>query len=136
MHLLSFYKHEVNFQKQIFNIFCFVLLQPILEEWERISGHVLLERYGMTELGMVLTNPLKVEERKPGFVGMPFPTVQCRIVKEGNFKLNIRIKCKCKGKVILLSKCKCPNVIYLINFRQRIILFFLLRIVCDNYLEE
>ena len=61
-----------------------ISFQPILEEWERISGHLLLERYGMTELGMVLTNPLRTEERKPGFVGMPFPTVRCRIVREGN----------------------------------------------------
>lgn len=26
--------------------------------WKEISGHVLLERYGMTEIGMGLTNPL------------------------------------------------------------------------------
>ena len=29
-----------------------------LEEWQGISGHVLLERYGMTEIGMALSNPL------------------------------------------------------------------------------
>lgn len=27
--------------------------------WKEISGHALLERYGMTEIGMGLTNPLK-----------------------------------------------------------------------------
>ncbi len=38
----------------------------------------------MTELGMALTNPMLVKDRKPGFVGMPFPTVKARIVKEGS----------------------------------------------------
>ncbi|KAG8538074.1 hypothetical protein GDO81_023342, partial [Engystomops pustulosus] len=31
---------------------------PILERWREITGHTLLERYGMTEIGMALTNPL------------------------------------------------------------------------------
>ena len=30
----------------------------VLERWEEITGHRLLERYGLTEAGMVLTNPL------------------------------------------------------------------------------
>src|SRR5690606_33428361 len=29
-----------------------------LERWQAISGHVLLERYGMTEIGMAISNPL------------------------------------------------------------------------------
>ena len=29
-----------------------------LERWREISGHTLLERYGMTEIGMALSNPL------------------------------------------------------------------------------
>lgn len=56
----------------------------VLEEWRRISGHVLLERYGMTEIGMALTNPLH-GVRLPGFVGKPFPGVEVRMVdEEGN----------------------------------------------------
>jgi malonyl-CoA/methylmalonyl-CoA synthetase len=52
-----------------------------LEEWRRISGHTLLERYGMTELGMALSNPLH-GERRPGFVGLPLPRVEVRLVDE------------------------------------------------------
>jgi malonyl-CoA/methylmalonyl-CoA synthetase len=52
-----------------------------LERWRDISGHTLLERYGMTELGMVLSNPLR-GERRPGFVGTPLPGVQVRLVDE------------------------------------------------------
>jgi malonyl-CoA/methylmalonyl-CoA synthetase len=53
-----------------------------LERWREISGHTLLERYGMTELGMALSNPLH-GERRPGFVGVPLPRVQARLVDEG-----------------------------------------------------
>jgi malonyl-CoA/methylmalonyl-CoA synthetase len=51
-----------------------------LEQWRGISGHVLLERYGMTELGMALSNTL--EERVPGHVGWPLPGMQVRIVDD------------------------------------------------------
>lgn len=30
-----------------------------LEQWEKITSHKLLERYGMTEALMMITNPLK-----------------------------------------------------------------------------
>jgi malonyl-CoA/methylmalonyl-CoA synthetase len=52
-----------------------------LEEWRRISGHTLLERYGMTELGMALANPLH-GRRRPGYVGVPLPGVDLRLVNE------------------------------------------------------
>ena len=52
-----------------------------LERWREISGHTLLERYGMTEIGMALGNPLR-GERRPGHVGIPFPGVETRLVDE------------------------------------------------------
>jgi malonyl-CoA/methylmalonyl-CoA synthetase len=42
---------------------------------------VLLERYGMTEIGMALSNPLE-GERRPGCVGQPLPGVEVRLVDE------------------------------------------------------
>lgn len=39
------------------------LPEKVMEAWEQISGHKLLERYGMTEIGMGLTNPLHRERR-------------------------------------------------------------------------
>ena len=53
----------------------------VLEQWRKISGHVLLERYGMTEIGMALSNPLH-GERRPGFVGVPLPGMAVRLVDE------------------------------------------------------
>ncbi len=52
-----------------------------LERWRGISGHVLLERYGMTEIGMALSNPLH-GERRPGHVGQPLPGVKIRRLDE------------------------------------------------------
>jgi malonyl-CoA/methylmalonyl-CoA synthetase len=49
--------------------------------WQEISGHALLERYGMTEIGMALSNPLR-GERRPGTVGQPLPGVEVRLVAE------------------------------------------------------
>jgi len=53
-----------------------------LERWREITGHTLLERYGMTELGMALSNPL-AGERRPGYVGQPLPGVEVRLVDDG-----------------------------------------------------
>jgi malonyl-CoA/methylmalonyl-CoA synthetase len=55
---------------------------PLLASWRRATGHVLLERYGMTEIGMALSNPL-AGERRAGFVGRPLPGVDVRLVDEG-----------------------------------------------------
>ncbi|MEQ8784938.1 MAG: acyl-CoA synthetase [Pirellulaceae bacterium] len=52
-----------------------------LETWREISGHTLLERYGMTEIGMALSNPLH-GERVPGSVGSPLPGMEVRRVDE------------------------------------------------------
>jgi malonyl-CoA/methylmalonyl-CoA synthetase len=53
----------------------------MLERWREITGHTLLERYGMTEIGMALSNPLN-GERRAGFVGVPLPGVEARLVDE------------------------------------------------------
>lgn len=53
----------------------------IHERWTGLTGQKLLERYGMTEIGMGLSNPLK-GERRPGAVGQPLPGVELRLVSE------------------------------------------------------
>jgi malonyl-CoA/methylmalonyl-CoA synthetase len=55
------------------------LLPETLEEFERRTGHTILERYGMTETGMNTSNPLR-GERRPGTVGPPLPEVEVRVV--------------------------------------------------------
>lgn len=56
---------------------------PLLERWKGATGHTLLERYGMTEVGMALSSPL-VGARLPGSVGTPLPKVEVRIISDGS----------------------------------------------------
>jgi malonyl-CoA/methylmalonyl-CoA synthetase len=51
------------------------------EQWTALTGQKLLERYGMTEIGMALSNPLH-GERRPGAVGVPLPGVDVRLKNE------------------------------------------------------
>lgn len=53
----------------------------VMEKWGKMSGHTLLERYGMTELGMAISNPYH-GVRKAGYVGIPLPSVEVKLVDE------------------------------------------------------
>jgi malonyl-CoA/methylmalonyl-CoA synthetase len=54
---------------------------PIKKAWADLSnGNILLERYGMTEVGMALSCGLDYADRVDGSVGWPLPTVQARLV--------------------------------------------------------
>ena len=55
------------------------LAVPVLERWREVTGQVLLERYGMTEIGMALSQSLR-GQRVPGTVGRPLPGVEVRLV--------------------------------------------------------
>jgi malonyl-CoA/methylmalonyl-CoA synthetase len=48
--------------------------------WRALAGAIPLERYGMTEIGIALSNPLEASRRRPGSVGLPLPTVGIRII--------------------------------------------------------
>ncbi len=53
----------------------------VMERWKEVSGHTLLERYGMTEIGMAISNPY-FGERRTGCIGTPLPGVEVRLVDE------------------------------------------------------
>ncbi|RBQ75772.1 hypothetical protein VDGD_01098 [Verticillium dahliae] len=54
---------------------------PVKETWRRLSrGNVLLERYGMTEVGMALSCGLAPIDRVDASVGWPLPSVEARLV--------------------------------------------------------
>ncbi|MCZ7645111.1 MAG: acyl-CoA synthetase [Planctomycetota bacterium] len=57
------------------------LPEETLRRWRELTGHVLLERYGMTEIGMALSNPLH-GERRPRHVGQPLPGVEVKLRDE------------------------------------------------------
>lgn len=54
------------------------LLAETHREFEARSAHAILERYGMSEAGMIISNPYE-GERVPGTVGFPLPGVEARI---------------------------------------------------------
>jgi malonyl-CoA/methylmalonyl-CoA synthetase len=51
----------------------------ILRDFERLYGHTILERYGMSETLMNMSNPY-AGERRAGTVGFPLPGVSVRLV--------------------------------------------------------
>ncbi len=53
----------------------------VMEKWGRVSGQVLLERYGMTEIGMAISNPYH-SKRVPGHIGQPLAGVSIRLVDD------------------------------------------------------
>ena len=55
------------------------LPDDLFKAYQDIFGHTLLERYGMSETNMNLSNPLD-SERRVGSVGLPLPYVEARIV--------------------------------------------------------
>jgi malonyl-CoA/methylmalonyl-CoA synthetase len=55
------------------------LSPQVFAEFERVFGQRILERYGMTETIMNMTNPYD-GERRPGTVGAPYPGQEARVV--------------------------------------------------------
>ena len=52
-----------------------------MEEWRKISGQTLLERFGMTETLMALSNPYRpIDGRLKGCVGKPLPGVEAALL--------------------------------------------------------
>ena len=59
------------------------LPETSFKKWKELTGHTLLERFGMTELGMALTNPYSdIKARLPGHVGKPFPGVKMALFNQ------------------------------------------------------
>jgi malonyl-CoA/methylmalonyl-CoA synthetase len=61
------------------------LLAETFNEFRKRTGHTILERYGMSETLMLVSNPYfgTPRERLAGTVGVPLPGVEVRVVKDG-----------------------------------------------------
>lgn len=59
----------------------------LFNQWRDLTGQVLLERYGMTEIGMGISNPYD-GERRAGCVGQPLPGVECQLFDEDDRPIN------------------------------------------------
>ena len=101
--LESMNKKELDLTKEKFKAMRLMMsgsaaLAPeIHKKWSELTGQALLERYGMTEIGMALSNPLNGEKR-PGSVGQALPKVEIclmednKVITEENIPGEIMIK--------------------------------------------
>ena len=55
------------------------LSEPLFNRFREQTGHTILERYGMTEAGMITSNPYASERRIAKSVGYPLSGIQLRI---------------------------------------------------------
>jgi malonyl-CoA/methylmalonyl-CoA synthetase len=77
----------------------------VFNQWLELTGQTLLERYGMTEIGMGLSNPYK-GERRAGTVGIPLPGVEIALFDEDNNPIeeeNIAGEIRVKGPTVFLE---------------------------------
>lgn len=58
------------------------LCENLFHRFEDVTGFRILDRYGMTEAGIIASNPLNPQGRVPKSVGYPLPGVEVRIVPE------------------------------------------------------
>ena len=84
----------------------------IHEQWTTLTGQKLLERYGMTEIGMALSNPFH-GERRPGAVGQPLPGVDVRLKSETGETITTEGEpgeIQVKGPAVFLEYWKRPDI--------------------------
>ncbi|AGP29848.1 long-chain-fatty-acid--CoA ligase [Corynebacterium terpenotabidum] len=66
--------------------FCGAASLPVevVKRWENMTGGLLIEGYGLTETSpIVLGNPAS-QDRRPGYVGIPFPDTEVRVVSQND----------------------------------------------------
>ncbi len=82
----------------------------VLERWHELTGHILLERYGMTEIGMALSNPLHCV-RSPGLVGTPLPSVEVRLVDDAGHPVGTEEpgQLEVRGPTVFREYWNCPD---------------------------
>src|SRR5690606_18666755 len=64
------------------------LLPATFQAWQARTGHTILERYGMSEAGMITSNPY-AGERRCGTVGKPLPGVEVRVANDQDEPLGV-----------------------------------------------
>ncbi|MEZ2121773.1 MULTISPECIES: long-chain-fatty-acid--CoA ligase [unclassified Corynebacterium] len=73
------------------NSFCGASTLPArtVERWERYTGGLLVEGYGLTETSPIIVGNPMTPERRPGYVGVPFPDTEVRIADPDNLDVTV-----------------------------------------------
>lgn len=77
----------------------------LFNQWQTLTGQVLLERYGMTEIGMGISNPYD-GQRRAGHVGQPLPGVTAALFDEDDNPIteeNVAGEIRIKGDNVFLE---------------------------------
>ena len=69
-------------QARLFTSGSGALSAQTFERFEALTGHRILERYGMSETLLTISNPYCPEARRPGTIGHPIAGVQMRILDD------------------------------------------------------
>jgi malonyl-CoA/methylmalonyl-CoA synthetase len=82
------FNHETCRHMRLFVSGSAPLLAETFTRFQARTGHTILERYGMTETGMITSNPLGdninvAKVRRGGTVGLPLPGVRVRVMIDG-----------------------------------------------------
>ncbi|WKK62090.1 long-chain-fatty-acid--CoA ligase [Corynebacterium sp. P3-F1] len=56
----------------------------VIQEWEDVTGGRLVEGYGLTETSPIVVGNPETGDRRPGYIGVPFPDTEVRIVNPDN----------------------------------------------------
>jgi malonyl-CoA/methylmalonyl-CoA synthetase len=70
--------HQIGKSIRLFVSGSAPLPPQVLDDFRALFGHTILERYGMTETLMNMSNPY-IGERRPGSVGLPLPGVEAQL---------------------------------------------------------
>ncbi|WP_342318927.1 long-chain-fatty-acid--CoA ligase [Corynebacterium mayonis] len=61
----------------------------VIEKWESVTGGRLVEGYGLTETSPILVGNPQSANRRPGYIGIPFPDTEIRIVDPENLDVEM-----------------------------------------------
>ncbi|MDG2301636.1 MAG: AMP-binding protein [Acidimicrobiales bacterium] len=77
----SRFDHDLCAHMRLFTSGSAPMSELVHEKFQRQTSHRILERYGMTEAGIITSNPLE-GERIPGTVGFPLPDMELRVAQD------------------------------------------------------
>ncbi|WP_115686388.1 long-chain-fatty-acid--CoA ligase [Corynebacterium senegalense] len=60
------------------------LPEAAIEQWESITGGHLIEGYGLTETSPIVIGNPQSDNRRPGYIGIPFPDTEVRVANPDN----------------------------------------------------
>ena len=82
----SFVKNVLNKKMRFIASGSAPLIVKTFKDWYELTNFNIVERYGMTEIGMALTNPYidtDYFKKEAGLVGRPVGAISCRLVYQG-----------------------------------------------------